>query len=108
MMRRLLAHKRRALIAAGCIVLIAVAVGAIIVLTSKDDPKDNKPNTTTSAPMSDPDAAAITRDDVKTPTDNKELRDTLDKDAAAMERDLKNYENGDYDEGTLTDTSLYQ
>lgn len=86
----------------GAVVIVALAVCGVIMLNGHDTPADTQANSTTA----DSEVQPIKSNDVKTPTNNDELANTLDDDASSMDNDLKNYENSDYNDSTLTDSSL--
>jgi hypothetical protein len=103
--------KRKYLYWAGGIVAAVAIVASCIVVFNKDDakPASAKPDSNNStAADQGAESTPIKSSDVKTPTNNSELANTLNDDAAAIGTSVRNYENNDYDDSNLTDKALYE
>lgn len=90
---------------AGGVVVVAAAVG-IVMATHHAKPQATPAVSTSTAQTGD--VRPITQKDIKTPTDNSALSNTLNDDAASMDADIQNVDNGSYNDSNLTDNALYR
>ena len=94
-------------IAAGVIILIALAIASIVILNKNNADKAKNTNATETSNSTQNASDSAVSGNVKTPSDNTELTNALNDDASSIETDLKNYENNDYKDTNLSDDSLY-
>jgi hypothetical protein len=89
----------------GAVIGIALLIGTIVLL-NKDDSKPATTGPSNGTPAT-ADVEPVKRDAIETPTDNSALANTLSDDAASIDNEVKNADNGSYDDSTLSDTALY-
>ncbi|MDN5274677.1 MAG: hypothetical protein JWP06_578 [Candidatus Saccharibacteria bacterium] len=95
-------------LASGALIVIAlVVVGVVMVNGNNARDKASEASTAQANIKADNSSQPVKSSDVKTPTNNGDLSNTLNGDASSIDDDLKNNENSDYNDTNLSDSSLY-